>query len=501
MAIFLFNQGKYKETAYIIFIPLIIYLGLTFPYLSSGEGFNELVIHNQKQNMIFNSFFTVGQVKIYLPILMATVIYLRFSAYRKVNIDLLYAATGALFSIFLLLIEPSPGWFVWMAPFFTIFYIRYFDGFQRYLLHTSLVTLYLIYYLIFHHYDHSKLLFMGMPLMNDPPNTALPLGNIIYTMLQSVLLITIYQFYKNGIRSNDVYTMEQAFVIGIGGDSGAGKTTLIKYLDDILKGQLLQLEGDSDHKWERGNDNWQDYTHLNPKANLLHRQAEQVGLLKNRKTIQRSDYDHNTGKFTDTDKIRPKDFIVLAGLHPFYLPKMRKVIDLKIFLDLDERLRTCWKIERDGKKRGYSQEQVLASLATRQEDSKRYIHPQKKFSDLIISFFPTQEDKFDGHIYKGELGLSIAMNANIPLDSVITSFQKNGCDIFWNYSEDLNTQYIRFHQEPKGLDINWYINTYITNSSELIGQPNWQSGYAGIMQFLIIFAISEIMQDRAAKHV
>ncbi len=498
MALFLFNQGKLKETCYMLLIPAAIYFGFTIPYFSSGEGFNDLVVHNQKQNMIFDSFLQVGDVKIYLPLLMAAIIYLRFSAYRKINIDLLYAATGALFSIFLLLIEPSPGWFVWMTPFFTIFYIRYFDGFQHYLLHISLVLLYLLYYMVFHHYDHSKLLFMAMPILVDIPKTSLPLGNIIYTALQAVLLATIYQYYKNAIRSNDTYTMEKAFVIGIGGDSGAGKTTLIGYLNSMLGDHLLQLEGDGDHKWERGDNNWQEYTHLDPKANALHKQAEQVGLLKNRKTIQRSDYNHDTGTFSDADKIRPRDFIVLAGLHPFYLPKMRKVIDLKIFLNLDERLRSSWKIERDKKHRGYTEEQVLESLAKRAGDSKRYIQPQKQFSDLVISFFPAQEEKFNGRIYNGALGLSIAMNANIPLDNVINSFQNNGCDIDWNYSEDLKTQYISFNQEPTNLDINWYTNTYITNSSELADQPKWQSGYAGVIQFLIIFAISEIMQERAS---
>jgi len=501
MAIYLFSKGKYREMGLMITLPLLIYCGFTYPYISDGEGYQNLVMHNQKQNMIFDSFVAVGNVNIYLPILMAAIIYLRFSAYRKVNTDLLYAATGALFSIFLLFIVPSPGWFVWMTPFFTIFFIRYFDGVQHYLLHFSLVLLYLIYYLCFHEYDFVKLYFHGIAILEDMPETRLPLGNIIYTALQAVLMATIYLFYKNGIKSNDVYTMEQAFVLGIGGDSGAGKTTLIGYLQSMFGEHLLQLEGDGDHKWERGHDSWQEFTHLDPKANLLHRQAEQVGLLKNRKTIQRSDYDHDTGKFTDADKIRPKDFIVLAGLHPFYLPKMRKVIDLKIFLDLDERLRTSWKIERDKKYRGYSEEQVLASLEKREADSQKYIRPQKQFSDLVIQLFPTQEDQFDGHIYQGKLGLSIAMNANIPLDKVIKSFVENGCDIDWDYSEDLQTQYIRFNQEPTGLDIDWYIGNYITNFNELVEQPQWRPGYAGIIQFLTLFAISEIMQDRALRHV
>ena len=501
MIIYLLSKGKYKEMGMMIIIPFIIYFGFSYPYLNNGNGFNEAVIHNHKQNLIFDSFIAIGEVKVYLPILLSAIIYLRFSAYRKVNIDLLYAATGALFSIFLLFIEPSPGWFIWLTPFFTIFFIRYFDGIQHYLLHISLVSLYLIYYVFFHHYDFDKIIFNGEAILNWTLNFSFPLGNIIYTSLQAVLLATIYLFYKNGIKSNATYTMEQAFVIGIGGDSGAGKTTLIGHLDAIFGEHLLQLEGDSDHKWERGHDNWGEYTHLNPKANLLHRQAEQLGLLKNRKTIKRSDYNHDTGKFTDADKIKPKDFIVLAGLHPFYLPKMRKVIDLKIFLDLDERLRKSWKIERDKKYRNYTQEQVLESLNKRADDSKRYIHPQKKFSDLIIKLFPISEELFEGYSYKGELGLIIEMNANIPLDNVIKSFEQFQCDICWDYSKDLTTQYIKFNHEPHNLDINWFIDSYIPNHNELADQPSWKPGYAGIIQFLTIFAISETMQDRALKHV
>lgn len=502
MAIYLFNQGKIKESIIMIVVPLAMYAGFALPYINevASSGYNELVIQNEKQNMIFDSCFEIGDVKIYLPLLMAAIIYFRFSAYRKINTDLLYASIGALFSVFLLLIEPSPAWFVWMTPFFTVFYIRYFDGFQHYLLNFSLVIFYLAYYLFFHSYDYEKLTLLDLPIFTETLQFSLPIGNILFTCLQAVLLATIYQFYKYGIQSNSTYTMEKSFIIGIGGDSGAGKTTLICYLKSMFDDTLLELEGDSDHKWERGNENWQEYTHLDPKANALHKQAEQVGLLKNRKSILRSDYDHNTGRFTSADKIKPKDFIVLAGLHPFYLPKMRKVIDLKIFLDLDERLRTSWKIARDNKHRGYTEQQVLESLEKRKTDSKKYIHPQKQFSDIVISLFPLDEKQFEGYHYKGKLGLSLAMNASIPLDHVIHAFQSNGCNIDWDYSQDLKTQYLRFNEEPLNLDIDWYVATYIKNSSELVDKPKWQSGYAGIIQFLIIFAMSEIMQDRA-QHV
>jgi uridine kinase len=474
---------------------------LSLPYLQGSDDYLYKVIQNKKQTLIFGSFFSVGNVQVYLPLLMTAMIYIRFCAYRKINTDLLYAVTGVLFSTFLLLIEPSPGWYVWMTPFITIFYIRYSDGMQNYFLYGALASLYLLYYLAFYQYEHSKLLYLGEIFIISVPESELPLANIVFTGLQAILLATVYQFYKSGIESNNTYEMQQSFVIGIGGDSGSGKSTLIKQLKGIFSHQLLELEGDSDHKWERDNDNWQQYTHLDPKANTLHRQADQVQLLKNRKSIQRSDYNHDTGKFSEEDTIRPKNFIVLAGLHPFYLPKMRKIIDIKIFLNLDERLRTSWKVQRDQLHRGYTELEVLASIEKRQQDSTRYIQPQKRFSDLTIAFSPTQPDQFEGSIYHGELGLTIEMNASIPLDRVIQAFQKLNCDIVWDYSEDLSHQVVRFNSEPKKLDMNWFVNKYIANAADLINEPIWQTGYAGVTQFIIFYAISEMMKDRRLSNV
>ncbi len=497
MIIYLINQGKFKEALYFALLPVAVYLGFAFPYIDSSESLLNLGMPTDKQQLIFDSYISVGQAKVYLPIILIIAIYLRFAVYRKINADLLFAAIGTLFSIFLLLIEPAPGWFIWTIPFFTIFYIRYFNGLQHYIFYSTLSFFYLVYYLLFHQYDHIPLKFLDTPIITSPLTSFLPLNHILFTAIQGVLLVSIYQFYKNGIKSNQVYTMEQAFVLGIGGDSGAGKSTLIQYLKHMFHDRLLQLEGDGDHKWERGDENWQAFTHLDPKANLLHRQADQVSLLKSRKTIKRSDYDHHTGKFTEADKIKPKDFLVIAGLHPFYLPKMRKVIDLKIFLDLGEALRTSWKIQRDQKERGYTVEQVLAALEKRKSDSEHYIKPQKQFTDLIIRFFPAEEEKFENYVYHGRLGLEVEMNASIPLDKVIQAFQDNGYDLTWDYSQDLNMQYVRFHKEPIDLDVERYVNRYVTNSSELIDNAHWQSGYAGIIQFLILFAMSEIMQERA----
>lgn len=88
-------------------------------------------------------------------------------------------------------------------------------------------------------------------------NSSEILGNLSFTLLEGSLLATIYFSYRYGLKSNDIYKHKNApLLIGIGGDSGSGKSTL---LDDIYKllhdKEILLIEGDGDHKWERGHEN------------------------------------------------------------------------------------------------------------------------------------------------------------------------------------------------------------------------------------------------------
>ena len=47
-------------------------------------------------------------------------------------------------------------------------------------------------------------------------------------------------------------------IIAITGDSGTGKTTLMKRIEKLFDKDVLKFECDSCHKWERNNDNWKD---------------------------------------------------------------------------------------------------------------------------------------------------------------------------------------------------------------------------------------------------
>ena len=184
-------------------------------------------------------------------------------------------------------------------------------------------------------------------------------------------------------------------VIAIAGDSGSGKSTLLKVLTPLFnENNILTLETDRYHKWERGNENYQTYSHLNPYANHLEKMYEDVYDLKIGNEIYQVDYDHSSGKFTQKEKIESKNNIIICGLHTLYDNKIKDILDIKIYMDTDRDLIKKWKIERDVNERGYSMEKVLKQIKFREKDYEEYIIKQKENADIIINFYE-ENDKLE----------------------------------------------------------------------------------------------------------
>jgi len=235
--------------------------------------------------------------------------------------------------------------------------------------------------------------------------------NIILTKDYNLLfnIISLYEFTENNnnyldivlynyLNSYDIkyklididykLILSKCNVIAIAGDSGSGKSTLLKVLTPLFEeSNILTLETDRYHKWERGNENYQTYTHLNPYANHLEKMYEDVYDLKIGNEIYQVDYDHSSGRFTQKEKIESKNNILICGLHTLYGNKIKDIIDMKIYLDTDRELIKKWKIQRDVNERGYSMEKVLKQIEFREKDYEEYIIKQKENADIIIQFY------------------------------------------------------------------------------------------------------------------
>ncbi|MFL5728719.1 MAG: hypothetical protein ACJ75J_04455 [Cytophagaceae bacterium] len=490
LIIFLLRKDAYKEIVILLGVSSLIYLLFLFPFLSS-EGFINMVLRNPKQQLVFDSVLTLSNMKIVLPLLAAVLIYARFLLYKKVNNDLLYTFLAILFSLFVILIPPSPAWYLWIFPFLSIFFIKNFQQNTKIVyLYVMLNFFYIAFFVFFYIPDHHDINFLGAYL--DIKNTNPVLNNFFFTTLAGILTACVYSFYNFGVRSNSIYQKTNSILIGIGGDSGSGKSTLLEDLRLILGAKMTDLEGDGDHKWERNDENWKQITHLNPKGNFLHKQAEDLMRLKYGKSIQRSDYDHKTGSFMSSRIVNSNEYVSICGLHPFYLPVMRKIIDLKIFVDTEENLRQHWKVIRDIKKRGYTKEQILNQIRQREIDSLKYISPQKNFADLVINYFSEDNFEIGNETEKPKIKLKIILNADVHIEPLIQKFLENGIELGWDYSEDLNTQYLIFDKDVSALLIGEIGKAIIVNIEDLTSpELFWKDSYRGYVQLIILYVLSE----------
>jgi uridine kinase len=499
LAIYLWKNKGWRIGLLFTAISIAVYGFFIGPFLYS-EGFYRMVLTHPKQMMVFDLFAQLGELKILVPAFALMVLYGRFFTYKKINLDLLESFLAITFATLVFFIIPAPAWYVWMLPFIALLFIRNCQQNRLLvLLYLGLNVSYLIFFVFFYREAGMQdLLFLGQSLNFKIHHEKL--ANLSFTLLESILFLVIYFVYKAGIKSNELYARQQNLVIGISGDSGTGKSTLMKQFIKIFNIKATLIEGDGDHRWERGDKHWQAITHLNPKANFLHRQAEHILLLKNHQPAWRTNYNHHTGKFDEPQKIEPTDFILLSGLHPLYLPKMRKLIDVKIYLDPQEEIKRHWKIIRDMGERGHSKDRILEQIDRRTNDIKKYIDPQKEFADIIIHYFTT--DCFEEGSPEAQFvtQLKITFDSSIKIEPLLQILIQAQVNTEWNYADDLRTQELILDQ-PLDTEILCQLHTeLLPNIEELLANKlEWLDGYEGFVQFICLMVVSEKMKERHAS--
>lgn len=117
---FLYKLKGIKQAALFVTISVATLFILDLPFLFS-EGFNQMVLTNSKQSLLFDSYYSIGTVNILLPVASILLIYLHFFNQSKVNSDLLFFYFGILFTSTIFFIYPAPAWYVWIIPFLSIF--------------------------------------------------------------------------------------------------------------------------------------------------------------------------------------------------------------------------------------------------------------------------------------------------------------------------------------------------------------------------------------------
>lgn len=178
-------------------------------------------------------------------------------------------------------------------------------------------------------------------------------------------------------------------VIGIAGGTGSGKTTVVnKIINSLPPGEVAILPQDSYYKdsshipvEERSKINFDEPASI--EWSLL---VEQLKTLKDGKAIEMPTYSYLTcTRQPETIRVEPREVVIVEGILVLTDPTLRKMLDVKVFVDAEADERLIRVIARDCVERGRTPQMVLDRyISVLKPIHEMYIEPSKKAADLIV---------------------------------------------------------------------------------------------------------------------
>lgn len=183
--------------------------------------------------------------------------------------------------------------------------------------------------------------------------------------------------------------MNNTIIIGISGASASGKSVLARTIvDELGSDQVVIISEDTYYK---------DYPDLSieerTKINYDHPDAfdhalliEHLTQLQAGNTVQIPIYNHTLyARAPETRTIGRHAIIVLEGILLFSEPKLRNLMDIRIYIDTPLDICLIRRLNRDVVQRG----RTFSSVLDQYEKTVRpmylqFIEPSKRYSDLIV---------------------------------------------------------------------------------------------------------------------
>lgn len=178
-------------------------------------------------------------------------------------------------------------------------------------------------------------------------------------------------------------------MIGIAGGTGSGKTTVVKKIINALPpGEVAVLPQDSYYRdlshlpmAERAKTNFDEPASIEWPLLVRHIEA-----LKRGETIEMPVYSYLTcTRQPETVTVSPREVVIVEGILVLTDPVLRKMLDVKVFVDAEADERLIRVIERDCVERGRTPQMVLDRYRdVLKPMHEMYIEPSKKTADLIV---------------------------------------------------------------------------------------------------------------------
>lgn len=180
-----------------------------------------------------------------------------------------------------------------------------------------------------------------------------------------------------------------SIIIGIAGGSGSGKSTFTNRIKNYFGDDVVVLYHDNYYRRqdgipfeERVNVNYDHPDSL--ETDLL---VEHLKQLKAGKAINCPVYDYSQhNRSADVIRIEPRPVILVEGILLLADPRVRDLLDIKVYVEADADERILRRISRDVEERGRDLQGIINQyLTTVKPMHYLYVEPTRSKADIVIN--------------------------------------------------------------------------------------------------------------------
>ena len=192
-------------------------------------------------------------------------------------------------------------------------------------------------------------------------------------------------------------------IVGIYGGTGSGKTTIVNQILSHFPATDIQVISQDSYYKDTSNLTFEERCLLNfdhPEAIDFELLYDHLVLLKERQAIDKPVYCFKTHNRTaETIKTYPKKILILEGILIMNYPKLRRLLDLRIFIEANSEMRMERRVRRDIAERGRTPKEVMDRyLNTLKPMHDQFIEPMKIHADLVINNHQNEDINITGVI-------------------------------------------------------------------------------------------------------
>ena len=178
-------------------------------------------------------------------------------------------------------------------------------------------------------------------------------------------------------------------VIGIAGGSGSGKTSVTNAIVDHLdKDRIVVIQHDSYYRdlseQKGGTPDQVNFDHPDALETTL--LVRHLGQLRAGSPVDQPIYNFATHRrMAETRRLEPREIIFIDGILIFVDEELRRLMDIRIYVDTDADERLIRRIRRDILERGRSVDSVMQQyMQTVKPMHLQFVEPSKHWADIII---------------------------------------------------------------------------------------------------------------------